>query len=76
MARGGEERHDRVVVCHDVVFADAQLKVEHVQEFALNPADVALAEDSCAHSPVHVLKRGVIEVLRSWSGVGESQRSC
>ena len=54
-ADGCEERHDRVVVCHDVVLGDAQLEIEHVQEFALDPADVALAKDSCAHSPVHVL---------------------
>ena len=51
-----EERHDRVVVRHDVVFRDAQIEIEHVQELALDPANVALAKDSCAHSPVHVLE--------------------
>jgi hypothetical protein len=65
MAGGREEGHDRVVVRHDVVFADAQLEIEYVQELALDPANVALAKDTCAHSPVHVLKRGVIEILPS-----------
>jgi len=51
------------VVRHDVVLADAQLEIEDVQEFALDPADIALAKDACAHSPVHVLERGVIEIL-------------
>ena len=64
MADGCQERHDRVVVCHDVGLADAQLEIEHVQEFALDPADITFAKDSCAHRPVHVLKRGVIQVLK------------
>jgi len=73
-AGGCEERHDRVVVLHDVVFADAQLEIEDVQKLALDPADIALAEDSRAHGPVHVLKRRVIEILRSWEvSFGESR---
>ena len=61
---GRDERHDRVVMCHDVGFADVQFEIEDVEEFALNPTDIALAKDTCAHSPVHVLERRVIQVLR------------
>jgi len=76
-AGGCEERHDRVVVRHDVVLTDAQLEIEDVQELALDPADIALAENSRAHSPVHVLKRGVIEILRSrkWALVSHGRSS-
>jgi hypothetical protein len=51
-------------MCHDVGFADIQFEIEHVEEFPLDPTDIALAEDTCAHRPVHVLERRVIQVLR------------
>jgi hypothetical protein len=60
---GRDERHDRVVLCHDVDFADVQFEIEDVKEFALDPTDVALAKDTSAYSPVHVLERRVIQVL-------------
>jgi len=59
------ERHDGVVVGHDVSLADAQLEIEHVEEFALNPANIALAEYTGAYSPVHVLERRVIQIFAS-----------
>ena len=61
----------------DLGFGDAQLKVEHVQELALDAAHVALVEEAGAERPVHVLERGVVEVLcyviiilRAWSEAG------
>jgi hypothetical protein len=63
MAGRRDERHDRVMVGHNVIFADAQLEIEHVKEFALDPTNVALAEYARAHGPVHVLERRVIQVL-------------
>jgi hypothetical protein len=63
MAGGRDERHDRVMVCHNIIFADAQFEIEHVKEFALDPTNVALSEYPRAHGPVHVLKRRVIQVL-------------
>jgi len=52
-----DERDDGVMVSHDIIFADVQLKVEDVEKFALNPANIALAEYTGAHSPVHVFER-------------------
>jgi len=60
---GRHERHDRVVVCHDVVLADIQIEIKNIEELALDPTNITLAEDACAHSPVHVLERRVIQVL-------------
>jgi len=54
-AGGCEERHDRVVVCHDVVFGDAQLEIEDIEKLALDATNVTLAEHTSAHSPVYVL---------------------
>ena len=58
-----EDRHDAAVVRENIVLSDAQLEVEDVEELALYPADIPLAEDTCAESPVYVLECGVIEVL-------------
>lgn len=57
MACGCEERHDGIIVCHDIIFGDAQLEIENVEEFPLDPADIALAEYTGAHSPVYVFQR-------------------
>jgi hypothetical protein len=65
---GRHQRHDLVVVCHDVVLADIQFEIKNVEEFALDPTNITLAKDACAHSPVHVLKRRVIQVLRKRGG--------
>jgi hypothetical protein len=58
-----DERHNGVMVGHDVSLADAQLEIKDVEEFALDPANIALAEYTGAHSPVHVLERRVIQIL-------------
>lgn len=58
------ERHDHAVVREDVGLLHAQLKVEDVQELALDPADVALPEDTRAQGPMDVLQGGVVQVLR------------
>ena len=74
---GRHERHDCIVMCHDVGFADIQFEIEDVEEFALDPTDITLAEDACAHSPVHVLERRVIQVLRRKKrGCVSHRRSC
>jgi hypothetical protein len=54
------ERDDRVMVSHDIIFADAQLKVEDIEKFALDPANIALAKYTGAYSPVHIFERRVI----------------
>jgi len=61
--RRRDQGHDGIMVHHDIVFSYAQLEIENVEELALNPANVALAKYSCAHSPVYVLKRRVIQIL-------------
>lgn len=53
--RGYEKGDDGVVVCHDIVFSDAQLEIEDVEKLALDAANVTLAEHTSAHSPVYVL---------------------
>jgi hypothetical protein len=50
-------------MCHNIVFGDAQLEIEDVEKLALYPANVALAKHTSAHSPVHVLKRRVVQIL-------------
>jgi hypothetical protein len=57
MACGCEERHDGIIVSHDIIFGDAQLEIENVEEFPLDSADIALAEYTGAHSPVYVFQR-------------------
>jgi hypothetical protein len=52
-----DERHDPVVVCHDIIFGNAQVEIEDVEEFTLDPANVALAKYTGAHSPVYVFER-------------------
>jgi len=51
------ERHDGVVVCHDIIFGKAQLEIEHVEELALYPANIALAKYTGTHCPVYVFER-------------------
>ena len=58
------EREERVMVGEEVGLRDTEFKVENVEELAFYPADVALAEDPRAECPVHVLERGVVQVLR------------
>lgn len=62
--RGYEKGDDRVVMRHDIVFGDAQLEIKNIEKLALDPTNVTLPEYTSAHSPVHVLKRGVIQILR------------
>lgn len=50
---------------HDIFFGDAQLEIEDIEKLALYPTDVALAKHASAHSPVHVLKRRVIQILQT-----------
>jgi hypothetical protein len=52
---GYEKGDDGVVVCHDIVFGDAQLEIKDVEKLALYAADVTLAEHTSAHSPMYVL---------------------
>jgi hypothetical protein len=62
---GGYDKGDNsVVVRHDIVFGDAQLEIKDVEKLALDPTNVTLAEHTSAYSPVYVLKRGVIQILR------------
>ena len=49
------ERHNRLVVCHDVRLRDRELEVEDLEELALDTAHVALAEHAGAQRPVDVL---------------------
>lgn len=53
-------------MCHKVVFADAQLEIKDVEELALDPPDVAFPKNTCAHSPVHVLERRVIQIFAGY----------
>ena len=53
------------MVTEEVGFGDAQLKVEDVQELAFDPSHVTLPEDACAESPMDVLERRVIQILRT-----------
>jgi hypothetical protein len=54
---------EAVVVAEEIVFGDAQLKVEHIEELAFDASDVAFAKDTGAECPVLVLESGVIAVL-------------
>ena len=57
MAVGGrDERHDGVAVCHNVIFGDAELEIEDVEEFTLDPANIAFTKYAGTDSPVHVLE--------------------
>ena len=47
----------------DILLGDAEFEVEDVEELALYPADVALAEDARAQRPMHVLQCRVVGVL-------------
>jgi hypothetical protein len=62
---GGDKGHDGIVMRHDVVFIDAQIEVENVEKLAFDPTNVALAKHTSAHSPVHILERGVIQIFAS-----------
>jgi hypothetical protein len=62
--RQGDGENARMVT-EEVGFGDAQLKVEDVQELAFDASHVALPEDACAESPMDVLERRVIEILRT-----------
>ena len=63
-ALGLGEGEDGVVVREEVGLGEAELVVEDVEELALDPPDVPLAEDSGAERPVDVLEGGVIQVLQ------------
>ena len=52
--------HDVGVVRKDVCLSNTQFEVEDVQELSLYPANITLAKDTGAESPVNVLKRGII----------------
>jgi hypothetical protein len=52
-----------LVVAQDVIFRDPEFKVEDIEVFALDAANVALAEDACAHRPVDVLECGIVKIL-------------
>lgn len=51
------------MMAQDVIFADRELEIENIEKFAFNTANIALAEDTGAQSPVHVLERRVIKIL-------------
>jgi len=65
--RGYEKGDDRVVMRHDIVFGDAQLEIKNIEKLALDPTNVTLPEYTSAHSPVHVLKRGVIQIFTRYN---------
>lgn len=72
---GGYEKGDNsVVVRHDIVFGDAQLEIKDVEKLALDPTNVTLPEHTGAHSPVYVLKRGVIQILQRCQSGGVYKR--
>lgn len=52
------------MVGEDIRLTDAQLPIQHVEEFALDTSDIALPEDTSAEGPMHVLQGGVVGVLR------------
>jgi hypothetical protein len=52
-----DEGEEACAVAQDVVFGDAQLKVEHVKELALDPPYIAFPKHACAERPVDVLER-------------------
>jgi len=64
---GYEKGDDSIVVRHDIVFGDAQLEVKDVEKLALDPTNITLPEHTSAHSPVHVLKRGVIQIFTRYN---------
>ena len=55
--------HDHGVVSKDIAFADGKVEVEDIEELALDPANVALAEYTSAERPVDVLECGIIQIL-------------
>lgn len=63
-ARGVSERHNEGVMREDVALCDGEVEVEHIEELALDAADVPFAEDTSAERPVHVFECGVIQVLQ------------
>jgi len=54
---GCNNRHDGIIMRHDIIFGDAQLEIENVEEFAFDSADIAFAKYTGAHSPVYVFQR-------------------
>jgi len=52
------------VVAQDVILGDLQLKVEHIEVFTLDAADIALAKDTRAECPMNVLECGIVKILR------------
>ena len=66
----GHELGELRVVGEDICFGDRELPVEDGEELALDPANVALAEDTGAHGPVNVLQRAVVGVLGAESACG------
>lgn len=61
--RRQSDRREDIVVAKDIVLGDRELKVENVQELALNATNVALAEHAGAERPVDVFESGVVEIL-------------
>jgi hypothetical protein len=61
---GGEA----VVVCEEIILADAKLEVEHIEELAFDAADVSLPEDAGTERPVDVLECRVVQILMKKSG--------
>ena len=60
--RAPQEHHGLVMGEH-IIFGDSQLEIEHAEELAFYAAHIPLIEQSCTQRPVHVLERGIVEVL-------------
>jgi len=52
-------------MAEEIGFCDAQFEVKDVKEFAFDPSDISLPEDTCAQRPMDVFERRVIQIFGS-----------
>jgi len=50
-----DDGHDAVMVAEDIVFLDAELEVEDIEELTLDASNISLAEDTGAECPMYIL---------------------
>jgi len=59
----GEEMQESVMNDEEIGFGDGELPVDDIDELALDPSNIALAEGTGDHSPMNVFQSRVIGVL-------------
>jgi len=52
-----------VVVAQQILFGNAEFKIENVEIFAFYATHIPLAENACAQCPVNVFQCRIVKVL-------------